>query len=242
MLFLINVFLPALNSKHCDEEKNGYSCEDLNRGILKVKQLLKFRRKHYISAIVTSNHETYNLYSRLFTLILALATNSTPYFVHKQKISQFGKPFIAYQGKKPLNQINYPPCFDLTSLNEDLHFKIDPIPSQLLLSPATSRIIKEIGPASLHILIHLALNISNPITKTEKNYSTSSNILEKCNNNFNLINDHSYESIFKGLYSNKISHQITDIHGWLLHLLTGSSPILYDISESNLIDKTDSNE
>jgi len=236
MLFCyIAILLPYLNQNHCSDKDLGYTCSDIENGKNILNEMMKWPRNHYVSATSPSSHDTIIIFNRIYTLALALATNSTPYYFQKKNVGNLGTPSFGYFGKKPSNFAPIPQCFNDSVIKETVHYSIDPSPSSLLLNPAIFRLLNKIGPASLHILAHMSLNITTLPNQSSNIFTTNNLISQHCQfqKKPDHISDFSTHNFQKALTHSTIAHQIGDIHGWILHIISGKTPYLYDpISKS----------
>jgi hypothetical protein len=174
MLVLLCISLPALNWERCDEPGIGYTCADLASGVARLGALLERRAPaHRLTFHVYSAQLGNQLLLRTMAVALSLATNSTPVLLSTQTIGAdpavAGPSFAAWRAKPALYPPfeALPPCFDEARLPGDASFVTDPLRfADLLFNPAVARVARLLGPAALHILVHLALNITAPAPRT----------------------------------------------------------------------------
>lgn len=195
----ISIFLPYLNRDNCDYPGIGYTCKDLEDGINKLEKLLKRNRNFSISYHTFSKNYFNQMIIRLYTVTLALATDSIPAIEMQSmdkviinnektqsKIPIISPPSIA----QVLNKIKcsnvFPICYNETNLTENLSFQgeMPPIIKPFLLNPTIYRLAEYLGPAAYHILIHYALNIALPSSKEYRpNEHDSANFYSPKSNN-----------------------------------------------------------
>ena len=241
MIFFIflSVFLPALNRKNCDKKYNGFNCDDLNNGIKYVQDvLLKRKRSKNISIITKVKSDSDYLFNRLATLSFALATDSIPLFtINDQKvyhnypeIAVIG-PNIKYDESKFKNIQICNASIDLP--NSTNYFIINSTATSILFSPALNALYDKIGSASLHILIHLALNLSYSID----NYTNYAVFLGSkrpdppaCGNIAGALisNKCNAQTIIESSKASNFVMPLANLQGWLINLIRGTSPYLYD--------------
>jgi hypothetical protein len=122
-----------------------------------------------------------------------------------------------------------------TSFNEDRWYAADPvIYSAVALNPAINRVANYLGPAGLHLIAHLALNLSKPVERRaffmlsrdvpntacqakylQENVRTMGEFYEE-NDFFNILGapDHAF--------------RMGDEQGWIMNILRGLPAWLYD--------------
>ncbi|KAK8885045.1 hypothetical protein M9Y10_044173 [Tritrichomonas musculus] len=236
--FILSIFLPALNRKNCDKEDTGFTCDDLNKGINYVQNvLLKRKRSKNVSIIVKIKSDSDCLFSRLATLSYALATDSFPLFPKNDKqfksypdIAVFGSN-IKYDESKYTNiQI----CNTTINLpNSTNYFIINSTATSILFSPALNILYEKIGPAALHIIIHLALNLSYSLDNYT-NYAifqgTKKPDPPSCGNVAGALisNRCDAQTIIEASKASNFVMPLANLQGWLINLIRGSAPYLYD--------------
>lgn len=239
LIFILSIFLPALNRKNCDNEYNGFTCNDLNNGIQYVQNvLLNRRRSKNISILAKIKSDSDHLFSRLATLSFALATDSVPIFPSSgQKIFQ-NRPEIAiidasikYDESKYTNiqvcntSINLP--------NSTNYFLINSTATSLLFSPVLNTLYDKIGPAALHILIHLSLNLSYSIDNYT-NYAVFQGPKRpdppSCGDVAGALisNKCDAQTMIEASKASNFVMPLANLQGWIINLIRGTSPYLYD--------------
>lgn len=162
LVFLCCLFLPGLNWDHCDDKENGYTCDDLKRGVAELEKLLLVNRSGSIGFRIAKQHPVYTLYSRLFSVGVALATGARPLFSFEEG---WVKPDIAEYRKARKDGPDFRFCQNITSVDGEMWFNIEPSPATLLLNPTLIRLYKRLGPAALHILVHFTLSLNESIAQ-----------------------------------------------------------------------------
>lgn len=183
-IFCISIFLPYLNRKNCNDSDIGYTCKDLEDGINKLQELLKRKRNYQISYHTFSKNYYSQIIIRIYTVALALATDSIPkialqsmdklFFEDKKesKIPFINPPSFANIVNKIKNTNNFfPICFNESSLTKNMIFQSEmpPVVKPLLLNPSIYRLTEYLGPAAYHILTHFALNFTSLSELSKKN-------------------------------------------------------------------------
>lgn len=239
LIIFLSIFLPALNRKNCNNKYNGFTCDDLNKGVKYVQDvLLKRKRSKNISIISKVKTDSDYLFTRLATLSFALATDTIPVFSKKDQnmfkdypeIAIIG-PNIKYDESKYMNIQICNTSIDLP--NTTNYFLINLTATSVLFSPVLNALYDKIGPAALHILIHLALNLSYSIDNYT-NYAVFQGskrpeppicgniagalITNKCNS----------QTMIEASKASNFVMPLANLQGWLINLIRGTSPYLYD--------------
>lgn len=234
--FIFYQFLPALNRNDCNSANNGYTCSQLNDGIEYVKtHLLNKTRTKNITIISNSNTEADIIFTRFATLCFALATDSNPVFLPQSNqrfypnIATFG-PHIGYQENvyQPIET-----CKIIKTLpNTTNIYTINLTATSILFSPTLNVLFDKIGPAALHILIHLTLNYTDPLGN-RTNYAVFQGQLppsKSCEiyNGLSISDKCDFKTMIEASRSSTFICPYASIQGWLITLLRGTSPVLYD--------------
>lgn len=182
-IFSLSVFLPYLNRDNCDDPGIGYTCKDLEDGVNKLQILLKRERNFSISYHTFSKNIYNQIIIRLYTVVLALATDSIPamgiqlmdkLLINDEKTQSkkpiVNPPCIAHVLKKIKSSTFFPICFNESSLTNNIFFQSEmpPMIKPLFLNPSIYRLTEYLGPAAYHILIHFALNITSFSTNSSE--------------------------------------------------------------------------
>jgi hypothetical protein len=225
---LVCVFLPGLNREHCDAPHNGYTCEDLESGVSALTKLLSRPRNREIRLTSDVFTDPERLLVRLFTVSLALATDSVPVLVNQ---SQFGAPSIAKlvpdSAPKELPP-TLPFCANITSLKRRHNtWNVSANPAQLLFSPTAARLFDSLGPAALHILVHLTLNLTAAIARV--NYDVHFGKFQ-CPGSAGLDvkGKLNFKAMLSAAAAAKFAHQLPSVAGFLVNLIRGEGPVLFD--------------
>jgi hypothetical protein len=232
--FVLGVFLPALNRDRCDEPNIGYTCSDLQSGVEKLQFLLSNQSRRHTIAFHQYSMQLYlQAFFRIMAVSLALATSSTPILSSSQSIASNPSirfPSFAEVRAKPAELCNdLPACYNKTSLATPTCFINDPIRSSaLLFNPAINRVVEFLGPAGLHILANLALNLSQPLTKDGPNCAAPE--LFHCMNAFveATFESTSFTNFIETLNAKEVGFVIGTERGWIASLIRGVPAWLYD--------------
>lgn len=223
LLFLLSVSLPGLNRKHCDEPGNGYTCKDLEYGVSELEKILAEPRTKRVMIYTKVATDVDRLFLRLFTVSLGLATNSIPVLV---KEKQFSKPEFAEYGKKPQETVNFTFCKDIKSISKNnIYYQIEMNPSHLLLNPTLSRLYDRLGPAALHILMHLTLG--GPEIGNETDYAVLWGSV-KSTISGSKVDPKDLQAILFAATAPTFVHKLPDLGGFLVNLVRGRSPVVCD--------------
>jgi hypothetical protein len=169
----------------------------------------------------------------MMTIALALATNSTPIIITTQTINdepRFAGPVFAHRQPKPMPiPCEFlPPCYNETAIREDTYVITDPMRfGDLLFNPAVAGIVEELGPAGLHILAHLALNLTEGLQRNGAAFAT---VEAPCivGAQQAVLEEGLAGEVLEIAGSREFAFQLGDFRGWIMNLVRGLPAVLYD--------------
>lgn len=233
----LNIFIPHDFASYCKGDDNGYTCKDIDQGIKSLNERLKMINKNTTKFVIVKNNAKGDidvLFSRLFTIIISLITKSTPIFKPYQQLDSIGISSLAYYEKiKDLKvDFNVSVCKKIPKLTKNItKYEITTNPGILMYNPSVFKLLEKLGPASLHILMHLTLNLSTPLNRSQNNYvygKMDKSIKCETDNNEQIDKFCPISDVMKASSGNNFVHQLPNACSWLINLIRGQSPYLYD--------------
>lgn len=226
MIFFISILFvdfANVNRDGCENNENGYSCSDIDNGIeLLNKRINEKKKNNFVHVIPKKNNDESNKFANILESIVALRTNSRSYNEKmKESIEKNEKEndFI-----KNMHYENYSLCFENATLDYNVTYYVDALPSLLLLTPPSVFLCDELGPAYLHLIAHYSL--SNLSFNQTKVLTDKASIIKYCPRSYEIEAETNFEKlIYRG---KKYFHQIGSLKGWLGHIFSGTSPYLFD--------------
>jgi hypothetical protein len=225
--FLLQIRLPGLNRQNCELGANGYTCDDLDSGLLALETLLARPRRHSIRFQGDAYTDSERLYVRLLSVSWALATDSVPVLTSSSLVNA---PSFAVIAEKKLSgepSTTIPFCTNSTSLDQDAIVTVAMNPGFLLFNPTLNRLYDILGPASLHILMHLALNLSDPVPREEYDYLVGKINCEKYQGETIGVKPR-YDEILSAVRAHTVIELLPSMGGLMINLIRGQAPVLYD--------------
>ena len=239
-LLFLNILFDDINWKGCETKENGFTCDELEKGIkifkIKIEILNQIPKNSTYISVLPKNNKVFEdiLYTRILELVLALYTNSIPYHKQINSFKNIKEDFEDNQWDNDLISVdnmkyeNYSLCFETKKLDYNTTFYVDTFSSLLMLTIPSFELMNELGPAYLHILSHYLLNITE---KQEHSINTTSKkeyIQECLTKNINLTLENDFLTmITKG---DRNAHLIGNLKGWLAHIVTGRKSFIIDPS------------
>ncbi|OHT16044.1 hypothetical protein TRFO_13537 [Tritrichomonas foetus] len=246
--FFLSIFLPFINRENCNRTGIGYTCQDLEEGVEKLQILLKRKRNYTISYSTYSNFHPNQALLRLYSVMIALATDSIPimYSQSMEKTKMVRDPSISIRVKKLNHAVSFPLCFNETQLQANVSFaaEMPPILKPLLLNPAIYRLTEYLGPAAYHILLHYTLNISEEIFMKKIQIHSNNEFVSfsiprhiSCVNSnmykMKVLTDPSIKDVIEALNAQHFGYQIGNPAGWLITVLRGIPSYIFDPVSQN---------
>lgn len=222
LLFFLSLFLPGLNRDHCDEAENGYTCEDLERGVAELQTMLKEER-HGMVGVFEERQFPEKIYARVFGVGLALATGATPMF---QDYPSLPKTSFAVTGAKERNPPELDFCANLTRIEGSKWFTVPKDPSILLLNPTLLRVYKRLGSAALHILVHFALDLNESYSFAPLNEPVNVNCPE--GPGAKLRAKPTFHELLNASRA-PVIQKLPDFTAFIINLIRGRAPTLCDL-------------
>ena len=231
LVFIVSLFLPALNREKCDLENIGFTCDDLKKGADYIENvLLKRDRTKGIAVFAKIKHQSDILFNRLITLAYSLATNAFPIFDDQKVLLEYPS-FAKFLDFRGIEGETIPKCEILANLPNKTNFYVVNVSvSEMLFSPTLIKLYDAIGPASLHLLIHLTLNLSYPLNFTTYSVFQGPKKPKNCGNyaGTEVQKNPDIYTILNSANASDIIHPIGNTYGWMINLIRGIPPILYD--------------
>ena len=118
----------------------------------------------------------------------------------------------------------------LKTTSEEMSNILNVSVSEMLFSPTLIKLYDAIGPASLHLLIHLTLNLSYPLNFTTYSVFQGPKKPKNCGNyaGTEVQKNPDIYTILNSANASDIIHPIGNTYGWMINLIRGIPPILYD--------------
>lgn len=198
------------------EHSESFTREDLLRGIEVLKKKVSSPKSSYTLTFENGINDRSTVFSQLFTVSLALATNFTP-----KVVSTFRSPFTSdppVEVGKSSKSETFDMCKHYTP-TRNYSFSSDVTPAEFLMNEDINKLSKEIGPAALHLLIHYALGVNRKFNLTQKQESQCKQVDKVEFNSYNIE---------RMMEQEQITIPTGSTEGWLVSLFRGTSPMIYD--------------
>ena len=164
-LLFLNILFDDINWKGCETKENGFTCDELEKGIKIFKNKIEIlnqipKNSTYISVLPKNNKGFEDiLYTRILDLILALYTNSIPYHKPINSFKNIKEEFEENQWNNDLINVenmkyeNYSLCFEAKKLDFNTTFYVDTYSSLLMLTiPSFELIAYVIIAAAIYLI------------------------------------------------------------------------------------------
>ena len=219
ILFFLSISLPGINWKHCNDTDNGYTCEDLKHGLRELEKIMQEEKHGYVMVHGRGSDEPGRMFLRLFTLCLALATGAHPQYPDEKESQSVGKPHS--------QELKF--CDDIASIDGVQHYNVTLNPVQLLLNPTLIRLYDRLGPAGLHLLMHLSQrNMTSELYESRKKIVLDTLKIKIPNALLLIPRKMTYLQIIEAASAEEVICKIPSFRGFIVNLIRGRAPILCD--------------